>query len=150
MMNLQILLASLDEKSAIEELLSLNHLSTQNILERNTIYFVAKMNNSEIVGVVGLEMDGKYALLRSASVHPKEKNRGIGRLLITELINYSKSIGINVIYLFSTGAGGYWKKFGFQKVETSEVEKALPNTYQVDEYVTKGSMPHEIAWRKDL
>lgn len=53
------------------------------------------------------------------------------------------------VYLFSTGAGGYFSRLGFRRVAVDEVVAALPDAPQVRRFSELGWLPREIAWRLD-
>lgn len=102
------------------------------------------------VGVLGLEHGDGASLLRSASVLPEWRGRGVGRALARSALTYASLRGDHAVYLFSTDAGGYWRKFGFREVPTSELASVLPNVPQVVSGVTRGWIDREVGWRLSL
>jgi N-acetylglutamate synthase-like GNAT family acetyltransferase len=103
-----------------------------------------------IVGTVGLEYGPARGLLRTAFVHPAHRGSGIGHALVKALFAEARRAGLHRVYLFSTGAGGYWERLGFRRVAVQEVVEELPDTPQVRDYRARGCLGTEVAYRLDL
>ena len=148
--DVRIRTADLTDKPAVEALLRLNNLSATSILAPHTLYLIAENGGGEPVGAVGLELGTSCGLLRSATVHPQYQGKGIGTVLTTELLSAAATAGLRVIYLFSTGAGAFWRKLHFNNVPVQEIVSELPESHQVREYVQKDLLQSEVAWRLNL
>jgi amino-acid N-acetyltransferase len=61
------------------------------------------MASSPPVGLVGLELHGRDALLRSLVVDPNSRTNGIGSQLVEHAENYARARGVDSIYLLTTG-----------------------------------------------
>ena len=141
--------ASASDAEAIRAFLQPLHLGIDNILAPGTRYWLAEQAG-ELLGVVGLEFGDGVALLRSAAVSPAARGGGIGAALTERALAEAQAAGCACVYLFSTGAGPYWQRFGFVEVPVSELVAALPHAPQVLRYEELGWLPTEIAWRRDL
>jgi N-acetylglutamate synthase-like GNAT family acetyltransferase len=99
------------------------------------------------------EAPGVMSLLtanRSAGVLLPWRGMGIADALARAAIDAAARAGCRRIYLFSTGAGEYWRRLGFQEVPVPELVAALPETPQVRHYTALGWLPTEVAWRRDV
>ena len=123
--------------------------------ERNAItatldgctYWIADLDGSP-AGCIGLEHGAGVSLLRSASVLPDSRRKGLGRALALSALTYASLRGDKVLYLFSSDAGPFWQQFGFEPVASSEVSAALPEAPQVQSGECRGWIHSELAWKR--
>jgi putative hydrolase of HD superfamily len=141
--------ANLTDTPAIVALLDLCELGSTGVLTPGSRYWIAVVG-MQIIGCVGLEYGTQAVLLRSATVHPNYRRRGLGTQLLQLASAAAEADQIASIYLFSTDAGAYWLSQQFHEVPVPEVVAALPNAYQVQHYDAIGWLPTEVAWRRDL
>jgi N-acetylglutamate synthase-like GNAT family acetyltransferase len=113
-------------------------------------YWVAESESGSIIGCVGLEHGEQASLLRSAAVLPASQGVGIGRALSATAIQSARDQGYIALYLFSTDAGPYWQKFGFNLVPVDELVRALPTLPQVRSGIERGWLAEEVAWTLTL
>ena len=103
------------------------------------------------VAWVGLELDGSNALLRSLYTDATWRRLGIGRRLVTHAEREAAARGAASMWLFSTGAGGFFQSLGYAAVPVADAVAALRNTPQVTWYRLR---PHllaaEATYRKAL
>ena len=142
--------AASHEAPGVMSLLTANQQSTQDVLAPGTRYWVAQDAHGQLIGAVGLEPGRGAALLRSAGVVVPWRGMGIADALARAAIDAAARAGCRRIYLFSTGAGEYWRRLGFQEVPVPELVAALPDTPQVRHYTALGWLPTEVAWRRDV
>ncbi|WP_218081587.1 GNAT family N-acetyltransferase [Anthocerotibacter panamensis] len=55
------------------------------------------------------------AVLWDVMVHPRYQGKGIGRFLVTTLLDHPQLRGVEKIYLFTTHQQGFYERLGFQK-----------------------------------
>ena len=135
--------------AAISSILEASGLSAHAILEPNTTYWLAEVADAA-VGCIGLEWGPQAALLRSAAVMPKHRKHGLGTQLLNTALNGARDKDKSFVYLFSTGAGGYWTRQGFCEVPVPELVEALSDAPQVHHYREIGWLPTEVAWRLEI
>jgi N-acetylglutamate synthase-like GNAT family acetyltransferase len=102
------------------------------------------------IGCVGLEHGQGVSLLRSAAVLPGARSHGVGRALAQSALTMASLRGDRAVYLFSSGAGAYWQRLGFDQVPVAELEAALPDTPQVKNGQHHGWLYSELAWKRVL
>lgn len=112
-------------------------------------YWIAELDGVP-AGCIGLEHGEGVSLLRSASVLPESRRRGLGRALATSALTHATLRGDRAVYLFSSDAGPFWETFGFAQVPVDELEAALPAAPQVISGVTRGWIRDEVAWKREL
>lgn len=113
-------------------------------------YWIADLDGKP-GGCIGLEHGGQgVSLIRSAVVIPEARSQGLGRALVRSALTQASLRGDHTVYLFSTGAGDYWKRFGFVPVGVSELAAALPDAPQVRSGLERGWIQDELAWKLDL
>lgn len=120
--------ATPDALEAIRSLLSTLDLPYRDLTPSHVEHFLVCRDGDEIVGVVGLELYGQTALLRSLAVHPSHRNRGIGSRLIEEIEQYGLQRGAHDIYLLTTTASEYFVRHGYEIVGRDELPKAIQET----------------------
>jgi N-acetylglutamate synthase-like GNAT family acetyltransferase len=135
-----------DERDLALKLIATDHLRPEGILENGTKYWGAFVNG-ELIGLIGCEYENQYGLLRSAIVAKDFRGQGIGKQLTRFLLNDAEQKKLDAIYLFSTGAGQYWRSFGFEESWVAEVVEKLANAPQVKLFNELGWLPTEAAYK---
>ena len=134
--------ADLDE---ISDLLTTNSLPLDGVADSIERFVVAR-EDGRIVGCIGLEVYGGSALLRSAAVHDEVRGRGIGSMLVNEILADAQEQGVAAVYLLTTTAENYFPAFGFERIDRSEVPLELDASEEL-----KGACPASaIVMRKRL
>lgn len=72
-------------------------------------------------GVVGVELYGDVALLRSLAVDEKVRGRGCGRRLVEEVEHYARGSGAKRLYLLTTTADKFFRALGYAAVNRDSV-----------------------------
>ena len=85
-----------------------------------TSYAVAEENGA-LIGAVGIELHGKYGLLRSAVVAPSQRGRGVGEALVFDRIDWSMRQELDALFLLTTTAANYFPRFGFATIDRASV-----------------------------
>ncbi len=105
----------------------------------------------EAIGVIGIEPILDAALLRSLRVKDAMRRRGIGTELVRQARRAAHTRGARSLYLFSTGAGGFFSRFGFTRVPVDQLVSALGGAPQVEYYKARAEeLALEAAWFLDI
>jgi N-acetylglutamate synthase-like GNAT family acetyltransferase len=113
-------------------------------------YLVAYFG-TEPVGVAGVEPSLDAALIRSVYVIGAMRARGIGAELVAAARKAAHTRGARSLYLFSTDAGEFFKRFGFVEVPVAQLVAALGATPQVKYYQARpDELAREVAWYVDI
>jgi amino-acid N-acetyltransferase len=123
-MDLRVTPATASEVASIKELLIENELPTAGVDDHWKTFVVAR-DGERIIGCGGSEAYRVAALIRSIAVVPEYRSRGVGRMLVRQLLDRLASRGIREFYLLTTTAPEYFKKRGFKKCDRDEVPPQL-------------------------
>ena len=115
-----VMKATSEDYEGVVGLLSSQKLPVEDI-DKKLSHFFVKKEGSTIAGVIGLEIYGRYGLLRSLATDPAHINKGIASALVHELINYANQEGLEEVYLLTETAEKYFEKKGFVKISREEV-----------------------------
>lgn len=117
---------------AILALLGRSELPTTGVADALPEFVIAE-ESDQLVGVVGLELYGSSALLRSAAVEESWRGTGIGRALIDRALDVARARGILDVFLLTTTAENYFPKFGFACVSRDTVAVAVQQSVEFRE-----------------
>ncbi|HEY6417924.1 MAG TPA: GNAT family N-acetyltransferase [Candidatus Binataceae bacterium] len=113
-------------------------------------YLIAFIGDAPI-GVAGIEAKVDAAIIRSVWVAPSMRRRGIGAQLLTAARKAAHTRGARHLYLFSTEAGDWFRRFGFEEVPIARVVEELTGTPQVDYYRARpDELAREVAFHLDI
>jgi N-acetylglutamate synthase-like GNAT family acetyltransferase len=116
-----------DDRESVERLLTASGLPLDGVAEALPTFVVAEANGA-IVGVAGLEPCAENALLRSVAVDPAWRSHGVGRALVTRVLEDAEARGMRALYLLTTTAERYFPSFGFREIARDEVPEDVRAT----------------------
>jgi amino-acid N-acetyltransferase len=90
--------------------------------------FVVGKSDATIVGVIGLEVSDRVALVRSLAVEPSFRSKGIARELNTLIFGLAQRLGVEELYLLTLTASDYFAKLGFQRINRDDVPEPIQAT----------------------
>lgn len=85
---------------------------------------------SGLVAVIGLELFGPVALLRSLAVSPAHRGHGLAQQLVAFAEQFAASRGVDTLFLLTTTASAFFGKLGFAPVARSTAPAAIQATPQ--------------------
>lgn len=112
----------------IRQLLTVCGLPQEDLTKEHLNNFLIYKEKGQILGVVGLEVLGKVALLRSLAVEARSRNRGIASQLIIKIEEYARSLSIEKIFLLTTSAEEFFANRGYQLIERRLVPQEIQKT----------------------
>lgn len=81
-------------------------------------------------GVVGLEIYGTTALLRSLAVAPEYRGAGCGKALVAEAERYAQAKGVRALYLLTTTAETFFEHLGYRPSQRESAPDAIRQTQE--------------------
>jgi len=120
--------ASLKDEPWIQRLLTQCGLPHEDITPQHLRHFFVMKEREQIIGVVGLEVLGQLALLRSLAVDLQYRNRGYASRLIKKAEEYASSLKIEGLYLLTMTAESFFLKRGYQKIERNSAPPQVQGT----------------------
>jgi amino-acid N-acetyltransferase len=103
-------------------------LHADDITEPMLRHFVVARKGGRIVGVVGLEVFGTDALLRSLAVEEKSRRQGVAGMLLKAVQRYARSQKITMLYLLTLTAADLFLNRGFELAVRDQAPQQIRNT----------------------
>jgi amino-acid N-acetyltransferase len=116
------------DETEVMRLLQECHLPFSDIIPEQLEHFFAAGDSSGLSGVVGLELYGDAALLRSLAVSPQHRGTGLGKRLVAHAEQYAFAQGVRANYLLTTTADKFFSRLGYLPVSRSQAPLAIQNT----------------------
>ena len=114
--------------SAAVALLRSAELPIEDLTDAHLQHFFMASSPDSVVGLVGLELHGRDALLRSLVVDPNARTKGIGCQLVEHAERYARARGVGSIYLLTTTAEKFFAQRGYARVERSTAPDSIRTT----------------------
>jgi amino-acid N-acetyltransferase len=117
--------------SAVCDLLASAALPTADVgTQFGARYAIAASTDGRTVGAEGIEVYGRngsarYGLLRSAVVAESWRGRGVGDALTRNRLAWARDEGLEALFLLTTTAASYFRRFGFEEVARAEIPAAV-------------------------
>lgn len=115
-------------ESAVRNLLARSQLPASDLSVEHLEHFFGCGPEGAPEGVVGLEVYGKVALLRSLAVSIESRGRGCGKALVARAERYAQSRGVNEMYLLTTTAATFFEQLGYRAVGRESAPEAIRRT----------------------
>jgi amino-acid N-acetyltransferase len=126
--DMEIAIAHQRDEDQIRQLLADSELPYQDITASHLRHFLIGWDGSKFAGVVGLEIMGEFALLRSLAVATQYRGRGIASALVARAEDHAMSQGVEAVYLLTMTAAGLFEKLGYSRVDRTAVPAVVKET----------------------
>jgi amino-acid N-acetyltransferase len=113
------------------ELLSRLGLATEGVAQHFGHYLVIR-EDADLVGLAGLEVHGTEALLRSVAVDPALQGEGLGTELVGAAEDLARRMGVEVLFLLTTAAQGFFAQLGYEPIDRDESPEAIRQSWEFD------------------
>jgi amino-acid N-acetyltransferase len=117
-------------ESAVKKLLAESDLPTADITAQHPAHFFGCAHGGDLGGVVGLELYGDVALLRSLAVAPGRRRSGLGSRLVVHAERYALDQGVRSVYLLTTTAESFFQRLGYARIPREEAPAAIRATHE--------------------
>ena len=124
--------ANMSDLPRLEQLLAEADLPVEGVGDQIDKSYIVVEDAGRVIASVGLEIYGRYGLLRSLVVAPKSRDQGIGQWLVENRLRWAKSRDIISLFLI-TFEPEYFARFGYQPVKRDSVP---PEIRQSSEFST--------------
>ena len=114
----------------VEQLLAACELPASDLSPAHLEHFFACGAADAPRGVVGVELYGQAALLRSLAVAPKCRGIGCGKALVAEAESYARSRGVAQLYLLTTTAERFFERLGYAHAARESAPEEIRRTQE--------------------
>lgn len=114
--------------SALRRLLEAAGLPVADLAAQDLDNFFACGPQDAPTGVIGLEIHGADALLRSLAVAAGARRQGCGKALVAEAERHARSRGVRRLYLLTTAAEGFFKGLGYATIPRDDAPASIRGT----------------------
>ncbi|WP_372867875.1 arsenic resistance N-acetyltransferase ArsN2 [Pseudomonas sp.] len=116
----------------VQQLLADCQLPTDDLQDAaNHLQLFGCQADVRLVGLVGLQMHGADALLRSLAVADSARGQGLGAELLAYAEQQAAAHGVQTIYLLTTTAEAFFTQRGYRLAERSAAPPAIAATRQL-------------------
>jgi amino-acid N-acetyltransferase len=115
-------------RSTAVALLQAHGLPVSDITDEHLQHFFFADSYGSPVGLVGLELHGTDALLRSLVVAESARSKGLGSTLVEHAEQYAIAKNVRSIYLLTTTAETLFKRLGYKRIERSQAPPCMERT----------------------
>jgi N-acetylglutamate synthase-like GNAT family acetyltransferase len=95
------------------------------------VRFSCYIDNNEIIGVMGIQNKADVELIRHAYVRTKQRKKGVGSLLLQEMIKDAKKPVLIGTWKAADWAIRFYEKHGFRPVEEEEKNRLLKKYWAI-------------------
>jgi UDP-N-acetylmuramate: L-alanyl-gamma-D-glutamyl-meso-diaminopimelate ligase len=96
------------------------------VMDDRTETLVLRDAEGKVVGCVSLRISGAQALLFNLAVARERRGEGLGWILADGILRRARILGVNQVYLVTTGAADFFAgKLGATPATTAEIDPAL-------------------------
>ncbi len=113
------------ELPAIESLVMASGLPGAVVADHFPVGYVVARRDGNVVGVAALEHHGDVALLRTVAMKPSERGKGTGLALVADRLASAWKSDIDRVYLLTTTAPEFFRRFGFAEIDRALVPASL-------------------------
>jgi amino-acid N-acetyltransferase len=113
---------------SVVALLEAEGLPASDVTEAHMEHFFFSGTDGAPSALVGLEIYGGAALLRSLVVSTAARTQGLGSALVLHAEAYAAAHGVRSLYLLTTTAEIYFKHRGYRRIDRSEAPPSIQST----------------------
>lgn len=123
----------------VKALLAANQLPVSDLDGTATIVLFGCVTDEQLHGIVGLDVHGDGALLRSLAVSEARRGTGLGAALLAHAEQFAAQQGIRTLYLLTTTAEGFFARHGYRPMLRAEAPAFIAATSQFSQLCPSSS-----------
>jgi amino-acid N-acetyltransferase len=112
-------------------------------------YVIAEVRTAggerEPVGVGGVEVYGRFGLLRSVAVVEAWRGRDVGRAIVEDRLRWARERGLDAVYLLTETAAPFFERLGFQRVDRASFPPAVQASKEFSELCPGSAVAMALA-----
>jgi amino-acid N-acetyltransferase len=110
---------------SVVALLEAEGLPASDLTETHLQHFFFTGSDGAPSALVGLEIYGEFALLRSLVVSAAARTQGLGSALVVHAEEYAAAHQVRAVYLLTTTAETYFEHRGYRRIDRAEAPPAI-------------------------
>jgi amino-acid N-acetyltransferase len=114
--------------SSVVALLEAEGLPASDLTETHLEHFFFTGSDGAPSALVGLEIYGEAALLRSLVVSAAARTQGLGSALVRHAEEYAAARQVRALYLLTSTAEPYFERRGYRRIDRSEAPPSIQST----------------------
>ena len=126
-------------RQVVETLLGAAGLPSADLTDAHLEHFFYAGRPESPVGLVGLELHGDIALLRSLAVAPGARAVGLGSALVAHAEAHARARAVRGLYLLTTTAEEFFAKRGYARIGRERAPAAIRATREFGELCPSSS-----------
>jgi amino-acid N-acetyltransferase len=115
-------------QSSVVALLEAEGLPASDLTEAHLRHFFFTGNDGAPSALVGLEIYGQDALLRSLVVSAVARTQGLGSALVLHAEQHAAAHQVRALYLLTTAAESYFEHRGYRRIHRAEAPPSIQST----------------------
>jgi amino-acid N-acetyltransferase len=115
-------------RSTAAALLEAQGLPISDITDEHLEDFFFVGSDGSPTGLVGLELYGIDALLRSLVVGESVRRNGLGSTLVRHAERHAATKGVRSLFLLTTTAEAFFKRLGYERIDRSRAPVSIKET----------------------
>jgi amino-acid N-acetyltransferase len=115
-------------QSIVVALLEAEGLPASDLTEAHLQHFCFTGTDGTPSALVGLEIYGQDALLRSLVVSAAARTQGLGSALVLHAEQYAAAHEVRALYLLTTTAESFFEHRGYRRIDRAEAPSAIQST----------------------
>jgi len=115
-------------QSSVVALLEAEGLPASDLTEAHLQHFFFTGTDGTPSALVGLEIYGRDALLRSLVVSATARTQGLGSALVLHAEQYAAAHEVRALYLLTTTAESFFEHRGYRRIERANAPSAIQST----------------------
>ena len=113
------------------------------------VRFFCYVDNNQVIGVMGIQNKMEVVLIRHAYVRTNQRNKGIGTMLLQELIRDEKKPILIGTWKAANWAIRFYEKNGFRLVDEVEKNRLLKRYWAIpDRQIETSVVPVDESYKK--
>lgn len=120
----------LQPNASVQALLEASGLPVADLHGDSEAVLFGCVADAQILGVVGLELYGPVALLRSLAVADAARGNGLGEALVAHAERQATAQGVHAVYLLTTTASAFFERRGYRPLARAQAPAAIAGTTQ--------------------
>ncbi len=111
----------------LQSFLKENRLPFSDVQLENSHYLLF-YENEELIGSIGLEWYQSYALLRSVAIAEKWRGKGLGKMMVAEILKEAKEAKkakMDGVFLLTETAAPFFLQIGFTDFDRQQTPEAI-------------------------